>query len=461
LNKSKNRYLIFVSLVSTIGGFLFGYDTAVISGTLSFVTKQYAMSAFMEGWFVGSALLGCVIGVAFTGILVDKYGRKLALILSAILFFLSALGCMLSADITILIIYRLIGGLGVGIASMSSPLYISEITRPEIRGRMVSLYQFAITIGILAAYFANAQLLALSESIVLEEGTFKWIFVDEVWRVMFGSETIPALAFFALLFLVPRSPRWLMAQNKETEARMVLQRVVDDETAQKEIDDIKKVLGMETGSWKELFAPGIRIALLIGMVLAILSQFSGINAIIYYGPKIFEEAGFGVGNALNGQVIIGVVNVVFTLIAIWKIDTLGRRVLLIVGCIGMILAHISIGILFYTGNTSGTLLMIFIPFFIACFAFSFGPVIWTLLSEMYPTRIRGRAMSIATLTLWIGTYIIGQMVPWMLEVLKPSGTFWIFALMIVPAIFITWKLVPETKGKSLEDIECYWLEKTH
>jgi len=326
---------------------------------------------------------------------------------------------------------------------------------------MVSLYQFAITIGILAAYFTNAQLLSLSEAITANEELVKWIFTDEVWRAMFGSETIPALLFFLLLFFVPRSPRWLMAQNKEQEARMVLNSVVDEQTAQNEMDDIKKVLAMESGSWQELFTPGIRIALFIGMALAILSQFSGINAIIYYGPKIFEQAGYGVGSALNGQVIIGVVNVIFTIIAIWKIDSLGRRILLIVGCSGMIIAHICIGILFYTGNTSGTLLMIFILFFIACFAFSYGPVVWTLLSEMYPTRIRGRAMSLATLSLWIGTYIIGQLVPWMLEVLKPFGTFWIFAVTFVPAILIIWKLVPETKGKSLEEIERYWLEKSH
>jgi len=195
------------------------------------------------------------------------------------------------------------------------------------------------------------------------------------------------------------------------------------------------------------------------MSLAILSQFSGINAIIYYGPRIFESAGFGVGGALNGQVIIGIVNVVFTLIAIWKIDQIGRRMLLFVGCFGMFIAHLIIGTAFYTGNTDGVLLLFFLPTFIAFFAFSYGPVIWTLLSELYPTNVRGRAMSIATLTLWVGTFIIGQTVPWMLENFKPSGTFWLFSVMLIPAILITWKLVPETKGRTLEDIEQYWLEK--
>jgi MFS family permease len=200
------------------------------------------------------------------------------------------------------------------------------------------------------------------------------------------------------------------------------------------------------------------MALFIGMSLAILSQFSGINAIIYYGPRIFESAGFGVGGALNGQVIIGVVNVLFTLVAIWKIDRFGRRGLLIIGCIGMLISHLMIGFLFYTGHTEGLMLLIFLPMFIAFFAFSYGPVVWTLLSEIYPTHVRGRAMSIATLTLWVGTFIIGQTVPWMLETLKPHGTFWLFSLMLLPAIWITWKLTPETKGRTLEDIEHHWLE---
>jgi len=447
---NRKLYLISICLISTLGGFLFGYDTAVISGTLLFVRTQFDMSTFMEGWFVGSALLGCITGVAFAGMIADRFGRKKTLILSALLFLISAIGCMIAHNLTILIIYRLIGGLGVGVASMLSPLYISEISWPGIRGRMVSLYQFAITIGILFAYFTNAKILEFG----LSAG-----FTSEVWRAMFGAESIPALLFLTLLFFVPESPRWLMVKNREDDAQNILNRIVEPDEAIKEINEIKKVLTQETTSWKQLIAPGIRIALFIGMALAILSQFSGINAIIYYGPRIFESAGFAVGGALNGQVIIGVVNVIFTLIAIWKIDQLGRRFLLLVGCFGMMAAHLVIGLLFYTGHTEGILLLIFLPSFTAFFAFSFGPVVWTLLSELYPTNVRGRAMSIATLTLWVGTFIIGQMVPWMLENLKPYGTFWLFSFMLIPAILITWKMVPETKGRTLEDIEKYWLKK--
>jgi len=456
---TKKRYLLVVCLISTLGGFLFGYDTAVISGTITFVSAQFAMDSLLEGWFVGSALLGCVIGVSFAGILADRFGRKKVLLLSALLFGLSAIGCTVPTTLTELIVYRLIGGLGVGMASMLSPLYISEISPPETRGRMVSLYQFAITVGILCAYFANAQLLSISQATIYAGmGFWKWILVDEVWRVMFGAEVIPTLLFFGFLFFVPESPRWLMATDRQSRAQEILLRFVDRETAQKEMEDIRQVLAQEQGTWTQLFQPGIRLALLIGISLGLLSQFTGINAIIYYGPRIFESAGFGVEGSLGGQVLIGAVNVLFTLIAIWKIDQLGRRALLIAGCTGMMASHIAIGLLFYTGHSDGILLMVFVLCFTASFSFSYGPVVWTLLSEIFPTSIRGRAMSIATLSIWLGTYLVGQLVPWLFENITTQGTFWLFAIMCVPAILIVWKLVPETKGRTLEEIERYWLE---
>ena len=227
----------------------------------------------------------------------------------------------------------------------------------------------------------------------------------------------------------------------------------------KEVDDIQQVLSEETGDWRQLFRPGIRLAMFIGISLAVLSQLTGINAIIYYGPKIFEMAGFTTGGSLGSQVIIGVINVLFTLIAIWKIDHLGRRVLLMAGCTGMLISHLLIGVLFFTDKSNGILLLLFMLSFIAFFAFSYGPVIWTLLSEIFPTHIRGRAMSVAVLSLWMGTYFIGQMVPWLFENLKPYGTFWLFAVMCLPAIYIALNVVPETKGKTLEEIERYWLTK--
>jgi len=455
---NNKRYLLFICLISTLGGFLFGFDTAVISGTITFVREQFSLSPLQEGWFVGSALLGCVFGVSFTGIMADLFGRKKTLVLSSILLIISAIGCTVPENINLLIIYRLIGGLGVGIASMISPLYISEISSPANRGKMVSLYQFAITIGILTAYFTNARLLVLSTSLNFGNESFLGLIINrEVWRSMFASETIPGILFFSLLLIIPESPRWLMAGKKEKKALDILEKFHNADTARKEIDDIREVLEKETSSVKTMVQPGIKLAIIIGVILALLSQFTGINAIIYYGPRIFETAGLSKGSSLNGQVIIGIVNVLFTLIAIWKIDKLGRRTLLITGCIGMMIAHIIIGLLFISGSSSNLLYLIFMMVFIAFFAFSFGPVIWTLLSEIYPTSIRGRAMSIATFALWLGTYMIGQLVPWLFDTIKTGGTFLLFALMCIPAILIVWKLVPETKGKSLEQIEKYWL----
>ncbi len=452
-------YLFAVSLVAALGGFLFGFDTAVISGTVGFVKQQFALDAVTEGWFVGSALLGCILGVSFAGTLADFMGRKFVLFLSALLFAVSAAGCTVSPTIVSLVVYRLIGGMGVGVASMTSPLYISEISPPDKRGRLVALYQFAITIGILVAYFSNARLLYLSQNAgaLTDWPMIRWVLVDQVWRIMFGAEIVPAMVFFILLFFVPASPRWLTAKNREDRAFAVLTRVAGKDTAAGEIADIKETLKRETGSIKELMAPGFRVALLIGMGLAILSQLTGINAIIYYGPRIFAQAGFGVGDSLKGQVVIGVINVLFTLIALWKIDRLGRRPLLMAGVSGMFISLLLVGLFFHLQLQNGIWLLVFMLAFIACFAFSFGPVVWTVLSEIYPTYIRGRAMSIATFVLWVGTWLIGQLVPWFLENIGAPGTFWLFALMCVPAFLIAWKLLPETKGLTLEEIERHWL----
>ncbi|HNR67623.1 MAG TPA: sugar porter family MFS transporter [bacterium] len=462
-------YLTAISLVAALGGFLFGYDTAVISGTVGFVKTQFALDALMEGWFVASALVGCIAGVSFAGVLSDWSGRKIALLLSAVLFTLSAVGCTVAQSQNILILYRFIGGLGVGVASMLSPLYISEVSAPHLRGRLVALYQFAITIGILCAYFADAALLKLATHWQgPEDGFWYWIVHQEVWRSMFGSETVPAVLFFLLLFLVPESPRWLAAHGSKDKARAVLARVSGDRKAERQMEEIEVTLKLETDSragksgfsltlLEQLFRPGFRTAMLIGIALAILSQLTGINAIIYYGPRIFTLAGLNVADSLDSQVIIGVVNVLFTLLAIWKIDTFGRRGLLLTGISGMFFFLLVIGLFFLVGLTRGLWLLIPMLLYIACFAFSIGPVIWTLLSEIYPTTVRGTAMSVATFALWTGTFIIGQGVPWLLENLGATVTFWLFALMCVPAFLITLKKVPETKGKTLEEIEHHWL----
>ena len=460
-NNSGNRYVNTLAVIASLGGFLFGYDTAVISGTVKFVTTQYDLDSVSTGWYVSSALLGCILGVAIAGILSDQYGRKKVLILSALFFGVSAIGCAFAVGFKDLVIYRLVGGLGIGVASMVSPLYISELSPSHKRGRLVALYQFAITIGILCSYFSNAYLLklSLSETFAQTTGLTHKIMVSEVWRIMLGTSAVPALIFLLLLWFVPESPRWLTIKGKEGAALNVLKKIVPDEEAHREVNDIKTNLQRETGGFGILFKGSFRLPMIIGISLAFLTQVCGINAIIYYGPKIMEEAGLPIADALGGQVVIGIVNVLFTLIAIWKIDQLGRKPLLLAGVIGIITSLIIVGLLFYFNINSPYLLLICILFFIACFAFSYGPVIWVLLSEIFPAKIRGQAMSLATFSLWIGTALVGQLTPILLETLKPAGTFWLFAALTAPALYLSIKIIPETKGKSLEEIESYWLNK--
>jgi SP family arabinose:H+ symporter-like MFS transporter len=454
-SSKSSTYLYLVCLVAALGGFLFGFDTAVISGTITLVKQDFMLDAVSEGWFVSCALLGCIIGVSCSGKLSDQYGRKIVLILSAILFLASAIGCMFSASFTLLIIFRLIGGLGIGVASMVSPLYISEFAPSRLRGMMVSLYQLALTIGIVLAYFSNAW---LADHTQLSYGSdlLTKVFSAEVWRAMLGLGALPAAIFLLSLFLVPESPRWLMLNGRKHEAFNILVRIDGPAAARREMMAFLQQGDEKDTSMKELFTPVYRKALWIGLLLPFLSQVCGINAVIYYGPRILEQAGFTLNNALGGQVTIGLVNVVFTFVAIFTIDKWGRRPLLLVGIAGAVLSLLIIGILFSLGMTSGPWILLFILAFIACFAFSFGPVCWVVVGEIFPNAIRGKAMALATLSLWIGNFLVGQLTPLLLDGLGSSWTFWIFALCCSPALWLTWKVIPETKGRSLEDIEAHW-----
>jgi len=455
-------YLIFLSVVAALGGFLFGYDTAVISGTIAQVTQLFQLDALQQGWYVGCALVGSIVGVLFAGILSDKLGRKLTMVISAVLFSTSALGCALSADFAQLVVYRIIGGVGIGVVSIVSPLYISELAVAQYRGRLVSLYQLAVTVGFLGAYLVNYQLLAWAESgTQLSVDWLNKIFITEVWRGMLGMETLPAILFFIIIFFIPESPRWLIVRGKELKAVNILEKIYNSITeAKSQLNETKSVLTSETKSeWSLLMKPGIFKAVIIGVCIAILGQFMGVNAVLYYGPSIFENAGLSGGDSLFYQVLVGLVNTLTTILALVIIDKVGRKKLVYYGVSGMVVSLILIGLSFLFGDSLGVsslFLLVFFLFYVFCCAVSICAVVFVLLSEMYPTKVRGLAMSIAGFALWIGTYLIGQLTPWMLQNLTPAGTFFLFALMCVPYMLIVWKLVPETTGKSLEEIERYW-----
>ena len=340
---------------------------------------------------------------------------------------------------------------------MLSPMYLSEISPPHLRGRLITLYQLAITIGIVVAYFSNECLQWLSTNTLAEmsAGPWRWILVDEVWRGMFGAATLPSLAFLLLLLVVPETPRWLAKQDRIEEARAVLTRVVGPREAERELKEIRQTLDQEGTSILALLEPGLRVPLLIGVLLPFFSQVSGINAIIYYGPTIFHDAGWELGESLGGQTIIGLVNVIFTLVAVTVVDRFGRKPMLYFGIIGLVLALAATGALFAMERTNWQLVAALMCY-LACFAMSLGPVPWIIIAEIFPTRIRGRAMSVGTFTIWFTNTLVMLVFPTLSVRLGPAGTFALFAVLVAPALWLTWRLIPETKGRSLEEIELSW-----
>ncbi|MDR0505686.1 MAG: sugar porter family MFS transporter [Dysgonamonadaceae bacterium] len=459
------KYVLFLSFIAALGGFLFGYDTAVISGTTEDVKNHFGLDDIQQGWYVGCAILGSIIGVLAAGKLSDLWGRKPVLLFSALLFSVSAIGCMIYSSFNQLVIYRIIGGVGIGVASIISPLYISEISIPKYRGTLVSLYQLAITAGILASYLSNSAVLKWSHSVIYESGFMKMTVNDEVWRGMLGMESIPAILFFLVVFFIPESPRWLVLKHKENKALFTLEKIYAKRKAQEEIDEIHEILRTEKKSdWRKLLQPGFRTALIIGVCLAILGQFMGVNAVFYYGPKFLTEAGLDKTASLDLQVWIGVVNVLSTVLAMFVIDRIGRKKLVYIGVSGMIVMLFCIGLFFFRYSqgavVSSNLLLAMIMAYVFFCAISICVVIWVLLSEMFPVKVRGSAMSIAGLSLWTGTYLIGQLTPWLTSTLSSYGVFWLFGLMCIPYLLITRFLVPETTGMSLEEIEKMWTKKT-
>ena len=452
-------YVVFMAVVAAIGGILFGYDTAVISGTTDIVRNQFSLSASGEGWYVGCALIGSIIGVLCAGSLSDYIGRKITMLISAAFFSISAIGCAVCGSFDALVAFRIIGGVGIGIVSIVSPIYISEVSPAKIRGTLVSLYQLAVTAGFLLAYLANWAIDAgIDPSAAADAGLWSRMFNAEAWRGMLGSETLPALLFLFIIFFIPESPKWLIIKGKPNEATAVLSRILGSEDEiNAEVEATRSSSGEDKGKWSDLLKPGILVAVLAGCAIAILGQFMGVNAVLYYGPKIFSEAGFD--NPMFSTVLVGLVNFATTVLAVFIIDRVGRKQLIYWGVSGMIICLIAIGTYFATGGALGNGFMLaFFLAYVFCCAISISAIVFVLLSEMYPNSIRGRAMSLAGFMLWVGTYLVGQLTPVLLE-WSQAGTFFIFAVMCVPYMLIMWKVIPETTGKTLEEIEEYWKKR--
>lgn len=472
-------YLAGICLVASIGGLLFGFDTAVISGTVERVKIQYGLTDLLQGWFTSSALVGCILGAAVAGMLGDRFGRKPTLIVASIFLFVSALYSTIPPTFLILILARMIGGVGVGMASVLAPMYISEFAPPHLRGRLVAFFQLLIVVGVLAAYFSNWRLVEFAKNHWASfggNGTMHRILVSEVWRGMFGAEMIPAGLFFLLLFFVPESPRWLAKEGRTERAFGILARVGGRDMARRQMTDIQDSLAQAEGTLRELFRPGLRTALLVGVMLAVFGQLSGVNIVVYYGPKILRAAGYGDVASLLGQVGFGLINLVFTIIALLVIDRWGRRPLLIGGMAVVTVSLAAIGGLFLAGNsplagiatngvvavgtiskTLGLWIGIMICVYMACIALSICAVIWVLTPEIFPNRVRGRAASIATLANWSTNAASAFIFPWYVANFGMHSAFFTSAAICLAATLFFWFLVPETKGKSLEEIEKLWI----
>jgi len=471
MGATNTKYLVKLTLVATLGGLLFGYDTAVISGTVSSLESFFVIPFGLEeiaanarlGLVVSSALIGCIIGGISGGIISKKLGRKNGLILAAVLFLLSAIGSSMPemlikpigegdhTFIYIFIIYRIIGGIGVGLASMLSPLYIAEIAPAKIRGKLVSMNQFAIIFGMLVVYFVNY--------FIAKQGDDSWLNTVG-WRWMFASETIPASIFLLMLFTVPDTPRSLVLKSQPEKALDVLTKVNGIEEAKKILGDIQNTVVSHSG---KLFSFGIGV-IVIGVLLSVFQQFVGINVVLYYAPEIFKGMGSGTDTALLQTIIVGAVNLLFTVLAIMTVDKFGRKPLMIIGALGMAVAMFALGGVFFSKSV-GILALICMLVYVASFAMSWGPVVWVLLSEIFPNKIRGRAMAVAVAAQWISNYLVSWTFPMMdknsylLEKFNHGFAYWIYGVMAVIATIIVWKFVPETKGKTLEEMEKFWDKK--
>lgn len=439
-------YVWLVSLVAATSGLLFGFDIAVINGAIVFLRKQWALTEFQTEMAASALLAGCIAGAAVGGWFSDRYGRRIVLMVSAVLFAVSAFGAALPRNLIEFAVARFLGGVAIGAASVLAPLYIAEVAPARMRGRLVSLNQMAIVTGILLAYFTN------------------WVLSfqgDQSWRWMFAVAAAPALFFLIALFFVPESPRWLVEMGRGAEALNVLARVNGQLAAEAELEEIRAAVSEETGTWRELFEPGIRRALFIAVVLAIMQQWTGVNTVLFYGSIILQEkvGGHSASSAIGANVLIGAINFIFTIVAIALIDRVGRKALLIFSSTVMGLSLAGLALVFRMSPPPAALVILLMLMAVASFAVGLGPGVWVVMAEIFPNRIRGRAMSIATVSLWGACTVLTMTFLSIATALGPTGAFFIYAGMCAFMAWFVWRLTPETKNRTLEEIERFWKVK--
>jgi sugar porter (SP) family MFS transporter len=441
-------FVYVVAGVSALAGLLFGYDTGVISGAILFVKSRFSLSSTMEEFVVSAVLIGAVLGAAGGGVLADRFGRRLTIILAAGIFVAGAIGTSLAPDIASLVIGRGVVGIAIGLASFSAPLYISEVAPPDMRGSLVSLNQLALVSGIVVAYLVDYALAGISG-----------------WRWMFGLAAAPGAILGVGMVFMPQSARWLVSRGRPNEARAVLERIrgVTDVTA--ELNDITQSVQLQRSEWSELLTPMVRPALIVGVALAIFQQVTGINTVIYYAPTIFQFAGLtSAAVAILATIGVGVVNVIMTVVAMRLIDRVGRRPLLLLSLAGMVVSLGLLGEAFVLPGLSSALGYVAaagLVLYVAFFAIGLGPVFWLLISEIYPLKIRGLSMSIASLANWGANLIVALTFLTLVQALGRAGTFWLYAVVGIGAWVFSYLLVPETKGRTLEQIEAHWRAGKH
>jgi sugar porter (SP) family MFS transporter len=439
-----NRYLIFISVIAMMGGLMFGFEIAIISGAVPFIQSHFNWNELELGWGVSSLLLGAILGSITSGMLTDKFGRKKTLLFVSLFFAISCLGAAIAKSPVFFICARILGGLSVGAASVLSPMYVAEVVPSKNRGSMVSIYQLTITLGILISYLINYSLHDMSNN----------------WRWMFATGVIPSVLFFIGLFFIPESPRWLFIKGNKTKAMNILSKIASTEEARVEIEEIEASIHAQTGKseLRDLLSPDLRKPMIIGLLLAVFVQITGINTVIDYAPKILLAAGVEIKSALLQTSLIGILNFVSTFVAIWLIDKVGRKPLYMIGTSGMFISLLLLSLSFLF-NLSGVFALISLLLFIASFASCIGPVFWTLVAEIFPNYVRGKAVAVASFTQWVFNFLIVLLFPHVLKTFGGSLTFTLLALMCLIQLWIVWRWLPETGGKSLEEIEKIWLNK--